>query len=73
MSDEKIKVLSEKQRAKSGNPIRDAIKRAKQHVRNVGAEGLDEPESFTSGDMKRFIESPDEYEEGDEDERGEKE
>tara|TARA_R110000868_G_scaffold231546_1_gene484960 strand:+ start:342 stop:563 length:222 start_codon:yes stop_codon:yes gene_type:complete len=69
MSDDKIKHLSDKQREKNGGSIKDAIKRAKQHIRNVGAGDLDEPEGFASGDMKKFLENPDEYEKEDDDER----
>lgn len=64
MSNEKIKHLSDKQRDRSGNPIRDAIKRAQQHVRNAGVDDLEEPRGFVSGDMKRFLENPDEHEKG---------
>ena len=42
--------------------ISDAIKRAKQHIRNVGAEDLQEPDGFASGDMKKFLEDPEAYE-----------
>jgi len=65
MSDEKIEHLSDKQREKSENPIRDAMRRAKQHIRNTGAEGLEEPEGFASGDMKKFLDDPDAYEKED--------
>lgn len=61
MSDE-IKHLSEQARKKKPQTIADAIKRAKAHIRNVGAEDLEEPEGFASGDMKKFLENPDSYE-----------
>lgn len=66
MSDDKIKHLSDKKR---GDSIKDAIKRAKQHIRNVGAGDAQEPEGFASGDMKKFLENPDEYEKDNDDER----
>ncbi len=69
MSNEKIKHLSDKQREKNAGSIKDAIKRAKQHIRNVGADDLDEPEGFASGDMKKFLENPEEYEKEQDDER----
>ena len=69
MSEKKIERLSDKQRKKNGGAIRDAIRRARQHVRNVGADNLEEPEGFASGDMKKFLENPEEYEKGDDDDR----
>lgn len=69
MSDEKIKHLSDKTR---GASIKDAIKRAKQFIRNVGADDLDEPEGFASGDMKKFLENPECCEKGEDDERKDK-
>lgn len=68
MSD-KIKHISDAQK-KTGS-ISDAIKRAKQHIRNVGAEDLQEPEGFASGDMKKFLEDPESYEKDIEDEQSE--
>lgn len=65
MSSDKIKHLSDKQRAKTGGSVKEAIRRAKQHIRNVGSNDLDEPEGFASGDMKKFIENPDKYEKDD--------
>ena len=62
MSDKEIKHLSDKQHEKNGSSIKDAIKRAKQHIRNVGADDLEEPEGFASGNMKKFLENPDGYE-----------
>ena len=69
MSDENIKHLSNKQRERNGGSVRDAIKRAKQHIRNVSVDDLEEPEGFASGDMKKFLMNPDEYEKEDDDER----
>ena len=69
MSDEKIKYLSDKQREKNGSAISDAIRHAKQLVRNVGAEDLAEQEGLASGDMKKFLDNPEEYEQGGDDER----
>lgn len=62
MGDDKIKPLTDKQREKSGDPIKDAIRRAKQHIRRVGADEQEEPEGFASGDMNKFLENPDDYE-----------
>jgi len=69
MSDEKITHLNDKRRDKDGSSIKDAIKRVKQHIRNVGVGNLDEPEGFASGDMKKFLEDHDKYEKEDHDER----
>lgn len=69
MSDNKIEHISDSQRAKGSDTIKDAIRRAKQHIRNVGAENLEEPEGFASGDMKKFLENPDEYEKEEDDDR----
>lgn len=64
MSD-KIKHITDQRRKKNPGSVADAIKRAKQHIRNVGAEDLKEPEGFSSGDMKKFLENPDVEDEGD--------
>lgn len=69
MSDEKIEHLSDKQRAKNGGSVKDAIKRAKARIRNIGADDLEEPEGFASGDMKKFLANPEEFEKDEEDER----
>ncbi|ARU58319.1 hypothetical protein OLMES_4310 [Oleiphilus messinensis] len=69
MSDKTVKHLSDRQREKNGSSIEDAIKRAKQHIRNIGADDLEEPEGFASGDMKKFLENPDEYGKEDDDAR----
>lgn len=63
---EKVKHISD---AKKKGSISDAIRRAKQHIRNVGAEDIAEPEGFASGDMKKFLEDPESYEKEDDDER----
>jgi hypothetical protein len=64
MSD-KIKQIADKRRKKNPGSVADAIKRAKQHIRNIDAEDLKEPEGFASGDMKKFLENPDADDEGD--------
>ena len=64
MSD-KIKHIADKRRKKNSGSVADAIKRAKQHIRNIGAEDLKEPEGFASGDMKKFLENSDADDEGD--------
>ena len=69
MRDEEIEHLNDRWRGKRDDSIKDAIKRAKQHIRNVGADDLEEPEGFASGDFKKFLENPDEYEKEDGDER----
>lgn len=69
MSEDNIKHLSDKQRKENGGSIKEAIKRAKQHIRNVRADDLEEPEGFASGDMKKFLENPDEDENEDDDKR----
>jgi len=65
MSD-KIKNLNEQRRKakpqSTQEVIKDAIKYARQHIRNVGAEDLKEPEGFASGgDMNEFAKDPDAY------------
>jgi hypothetical protein len=62
MSNEKVKSLAEKRGEKQTETIQDAIKRAKQLIRNNNAENLEEPEGFASGDMKKFLSNPDEHE-----------
>jgi hypothetical protein len=47
---------------KQTETIQDAIKRAKQLIRNNNANNLEEPEGLASGDMKNFLSGPDEYE-----------
>lgn len=66
---DKIKHLSDKRPGSDGNAIKDAIRRAKQRIRNVGADDSDEPEGFASGDMKKFLENPDKCDTEDDDER----
>lgn len=63
---DKIEHLSDQARKKKPQSIADAIRRAKAHIRNVGAENLEEPEGFASGDMKKFLENPDAYEQEEE-------
>lgn len=64
MSSQKIKKLSDKQREKETNSISSAMKRAKQHIRNIEAEDLDEPTALASGDMDLFLKNPNKYEQG---------
>ena len=68
MSNEKVKSLAEKRSEKQTETIQDAIKRAKQFIRNNDAENIEEPEGLASGDMKKFLNDPDEYEKEDKDE-----
>lgn len=68
MSNEKVKSLAEKRSEKQTETIQDAIKRAKQLIRNNNAEHIEEPEGLASGDMKKFLSDPDEYEKEDKDE-----
>jgi hypothetical protein len=62
MSNEKVKSLAEMRTEKQTETIQDAIKRAKQLIRNNNANNLEEPEGLASGDMKNFLSGPDEYE-----------
>ena len=64
---EKVKHLSDAK--KKNGSISDAIRRAKQHIRNVDAEDIPEPDGFASGDMKKFLEDPESYEKDSEDEQ----
>lgn len=68
MSNEKVKSLAEKRSEKQTETIQDAIKRAKQLIRNNNAENIEEPGGLASGDMKKFLSDPDEYEKEDKDE-----
>jgi hypothetical protein len=61
MSNEKVKSLGEKRGEKKSETIQDAVKRAKQLIRNNNAENLEEPEGLASGDMKKFLNNPDKY------------
>ena len=54
MSD-KIKQISDQRRKKKSVSIEDAIKRAAQHIRNIGADKLEEPEVLASGDMRKIF------------------
>ncbi len=65
---DKIKHLSDQARKNKSDSIEDAIKRAKQHIRNRKAEDLEEPEGFASGDMKKFLDEQEEKDEDDSDE-----
>jgi hypothetical protein len=48
---------------KKRNPsLFQVIWRAKQRIRNVGADKSEEPEGFASGDIKKFLKDPDKYE-----------
>ena len=67
MNNEKVKSLAEKRAEKHPEPIQDAVKRAKQLIRNSNAENLEEPEGLVSGDMKEFLSDPDEYDKDDND------
>ena len=67
MSDN-IEHINDQRCKKDSGTIKDAIRRAKQHIRNVGAEDLEEPEGFASGDMKKFLEDPVVYEKEEDDE-----
>ena len=53
----KIKQISDQRRKKKPVSVADAIKRAAQHIRNVGADKLEEPEALASGgDMRKILE-----------------
>lgn len=63
---DKIDHLNEQRRKKkpqsSQDAIKGAIKRARQHIRNLDIEDLDEPEALASGgDMNEFAKDPDAY------------
>jgi hypothetical protein len=54
---DKIKEISDQRRKKKTVSMEDAIKRAAQHIRNVGGDKLMEPEGFVSGgDMRKILE-----------------
>lgn len=71
MTKKNVERLDEKRRKRKGSSIAEAIRQAKQRVRNLGADEHDEPEGLASGDMKRFLENPEDYEKEDDDERKE--
>lgn len=58
MSD-KIRRISEQRSRKKANSIALAIRRAAQHIHNVGVYKFEEQEALASGDMKKFLENPD--------------
>jgi len=68
MTDEKVKSLAKTRGKKQTETIQDAIRRAKQLIRNNNAENIEEPEGLASGDMNKFINNPEEYEKDDKDE-----
>ncbi|CCU72369.1 hypothetical protein [Thalassolituus oleivorans] len=67
MSNEKVKSVAEKRSEMKAETIQGAIKRTKQLIRNNNADNLEEPEGLASGDMKKFLSGPDEYEKDDKD------
>lgn len=72
MSKDKIKHIGDKQREKSSGDISEAIRRARQHLRNIASDDAEEPESLASGDMKKFLDDPDQYDKDTDDEQGNK-
>ncbi len=62
MSKSEVDSLNEERRSQKGPSVKDAIKRAKQHLRNIKADELEEPEALASGDMKKFLDDPEAYE-----------
>lgn len=62
MSKDKVKHISDKQRERDSGDISEAIRRARQHIRNIDSDEIDEPDGLVSGDMKKFLDDPDQYE-----------
>jgi hypothetical protein len=67
MNNEKVKSLAEKRAEKHPETIQDAVKLVKQLIRNNNAENLEDPEGLASGDMKKFLSDPAEYDKDDND------
>ncbi|MFV8781161.1 hypothetical protein ACNKU7_01950 [Microbulbifer sp. SA54] len=70
MSKEKVKHISDKQRERDSRDISEAIRRARQHIRNIDSDEINEPDGLVSGDMKKILDDPDPYEDDTGDEHG---
>lgn len=67
---DKIRHISDQADKNKSSSLESAIMRAKQHIRNRTPDGLDEPEGFASGDMKKHL---DEYDKGEDEADGKNE
>lgn len=61
----KIENLTEYRNKKKPSTAQEAARRASQRFRDLAPENLEEPQGLASGDMKKFLENPDEYEKED--------
>lgn len=68
----KIENLTERRNKKKPISIEEAAKRAARRFRDLAPQDAEEPEALASGDMKKFLENPDEYEKDEDDEREDK-
>ena len=59
MKKDKVKHISDKPRENDSGDISEAFRRARQHIRNIVSDELDEPDGLASGDMKKFLDDPD--------------
>ncbi|GAB1256183.1 hypothetical protein NBRC116494_06850 [Aurantivibrio plasticivorans] len=65
----KVENLTEHRNKKKPPTVQEAARRAARRFRDMVPKDLEEPEGLASGDMKKFLENPDEYEKEDDDER----
>ncbi|MGI9279844.1 MAG: hypothetical protein ACR2PX_09455 [Endozoicomonas sp.] len=64
----KIENLTKHRNKKKPATIEEAARRAARRFRDMTPTNIEEPEALASGDMKKFLENPDEYEKGEDDE-----
>lgn len=65
----KIKHISHHKRKKKPRTMEESLKVAKQHMRNNNVDGLDEPQGLASGNMDKFINDRDEWDEDDKEDK----
>lgn len=64
----KVENLSKHRNKKKPITLDEAAKRAARRFRDLAPKDIEEPEALASGDMKKFLENPEEYEKGEDDE-----
>ncbi len=60
-----IEHISDHKRKKKPRSMEDSLRLAKQHMRNNKVDDLDEPQDLASGDMDKFINDREKWEEDD--------
>lgn len=65
----KIENLTRHRNKKKPASVEEAARRAARRFRDLAPQDIEEPEALASGDMKKFLEDPDAYEQGEDDER----